>query len=353
MRFLHTADLHRGAPSAHPIYTSRTIPELVNLAVRKRCKYILVAGDIFDKPKPDQRVKDHLVRQILDARDSVTFIFSPGNHDYTTKDMDYHSLQYLHFLREASNYRVNIQVVEPGSYMTFPGLSIYTMNDWGDVTLAAKENAGKKPLVLVWHGVVPGMQFTDITHVPVETKKEIKQILKRANAQYLALGDIHRPIQLHKRCWYPGPPVQKSYADIDCVLAVTATLSSVSVEQYRLPLPKKITLDLEFTEGEDTEESIIEFVKDTVPSGNFVKLKFELPLSSWSALNKKRIQEGLRKHTHEVKLANDPIAEHRPRKLAEKIAKAKSMKHEVAVIIKEEEFGLDKKKLKKVCDRYV
>lgn len=353
MRFLHTADLHRGAPSAHPIYTSRTIPELVNLAVRKRCKYILVAGDIFDKPKPDQKVKDHLVRQVLDARDSVTFIFAPGNHDYTTKSMDYHSLQYLHYLREASNYRINIQVVEPGTYMTFPGLSVYTMQDWGDIALAARENDGSKPLVLVWHGIVPGLQFSDITKVPTESTKEIGEMLRKANAQYLALGDIHRPIKLHKRCWYPGPPVQKSYADKDCVLYVTVTLSSIIVKKHRLPLPKKITIPLEFVEGRDTEEGIIEFVKENVPSGNFLKLKFELPLSSWSALNKKRIQEGLRKHLRELKLDNDPISEQRPRKIAARVAKAKSIKQELNIVIEEEEFGLDKKKLKKVCNRYV
>jgi len=343
VRILHTADLHRGAPSAHPIYNTRTIPELVNLSVRKQCDYILIVGDIFDKPKPDQLVKDFLVRQLLDAKHQINFIFVPGNHDYTTKALEYHSLQYLHYLREASNYKVHIQIVEPGAYVTFKGLSIFAMQEWGDIALAAQENDGAKPLVIAWHGTVPGLQFSNITNVPKETVKSIKKILSKTNAQYLALGDIHRPMKLHPRCWYPGPPVQKTYADKDGVLLVAMNMERTKVKKYRLPLPKKLTLDVTFEEGVDSEETII----------NLLKLKFELPLKVWGSLNRKYVKDSLQDHCLEVKLENDPIPDVRTRQSIDKVAKAKSMLQELDIVLDEEDFGLDKKKLRKMCRHYL
>jgi DNA repair exonuclease SbcCD nuclease subunit len=353
VRILHTADLHRGAPSAHPVYNTRTLPELVNLAIRKRCQYVLVVGDIFDKPKPDQTVKDFLVRQLLDTKDQIDFVFVPGNHDYTTKALEYHSLNYLHYLREASNYKVHIQVVEPGTFISLRGINVFAMQEWGDIELARKENTGKKPLVIAWHGTVPGLQFSNITHVPKGTVKSIKKILSKANAQYIALGDIHRPIKLHPRCWYPGPPVQKAYSDKDGVLLVALNLEKIKVKKYRLPLPKKITLDVTFEEGVDSEETMIEFIKDNIPANNFLKLKFELPLKVWGSLNQKYVKSALEDHCLEIKLENDPIPDVRARKSIEKVSKAKSLQQEIDIVLDEEDFGLNKKKLRAVCRNYL
>jgi len=350
---LHTADLHRGAHSAHPIYNTRVIPELVNLAIRKQCEYILVVGDIFDKAKPDQTVKDYLVRQLLDAKQQINFIFVPGNHDYTTKALEYHSLNYLLYLREASNYKVNIQVVEPGEYSTFKNLSVFVMQEWGNVDIAAKENNGTKPLIIAWHGLVPGLQFSNIVHVPKETTNSIKKILSSTNAQYIALGDIHQPIELHQRCWYPGPPVQKAYSDKDGVLLVTMNMQKITVKKYQLPLPKKITLEVAFEEGVDSEETIIEFITNKVPANNFLKLKFELPLKVWGALNRSYIQETLKDHCLEIKLENDPIPDAHIRKSIEKVSKAKSLQQEIDIVLDEENYGLDKDKLRKTCRKYL
>jgi len=353
VRILHTADLHRGAPSAHPVYNTRTLPELVNLAIRKNCDYIIIVGDVFDKPKPDQAIKDFLVRQILDTKKQIDFIFIPGNHDYTTKALTYHSLNYLHYLREASNYKVNIQIVEPGEYSTFNKLSVFAMDEWGDVALAAKENDGIKPLVIAWHGTVPGLQFSNISHVPKETYKSIKKILAKANAQYIALGDIHQPMQLHPRCWYSGPPVQKAYSDKDGVLIVTMNTEKIKVNKYRLPLPKKITLEVEFKEGVDSEETMIEFIKNNVPANNFLKLKFELQLKVWGSLNQKYVKESLQDHCLELKLENDPIPDVRTRKSIDRVAKAQSLQQEIDIVLDEEDFGLDKQQLKQTCRKYI
>jgi DNA repair exonuclease SbcCD nuclease subunit len=189
--------------------------------------------------------------------------------------------------------------------------------------------------------------------VPKDTYKSIKKILSKTNAQYIALGDIHQPIRLHPRCWYPGPPVQKAYSDRDGVLLVAMNLEKIKVKKYRLPLPKKITLEVEFEEGVDSEETMIEFIKDNVSANNFLKLKFELPLKVWGSINQKYVREALQEHCLEIKLENDPIPDVRTRKSIEKVSKAKSLQQEADVVIEEEDFGLDKKKLRKVCREYL
>jgi DNA repair exonuclease SbcCD nuclease subunit len=353
VRILHTADLHRGAPSAHPIYSNRVIPELVNLASIKKCAYIIVVGDIFDKAKPDQIIKDQLVRQLLDIPRHINLIFVPGNHDYTTKSLEYHSLHYLSYIREASNYKINIHIVEPGEYRAFKEMDLFAMPDWSSIDLAVKERNRTKPLILAWHGLVPNMQFTNLTHVPKQVVQSIKKILTETNSQYIALGDIHQPIRLHKRCWYPGPPMQKTYADIDNVLCVTLGMHHIKVKQCTLPLPKKLTLAVTFDEGKDSEESIIDFVRNNTPEKNFVKLKFELPLKVWGTLNRTYIKTALQDHCLEIKLENDPIPETHVRKSIDKISRADSLQQEFEIIMNEEHFGLDKDNLRKISRRYL
>jgi DNA repair exonuclease SbcCD nuclease subunit len=357
VRILHTADWHRGAPSAHPIYQQKTLPEIIKLALDNKCDYILIVGDIFDKPNPDQKVKDELVKQLLDYLEYDTklkFIFTLGNHDYTTKAKIYHSLHYLALLKKAISMYApdgenNIYVLSPGDYLSLPNLDVYVMKEWGEIRYARKN----KPLVLTWHGLVPGMSFSKLKDIPEATQKYIVRMLNESGAKYIALGDIHRCMKVGKRCWYSGPPVQKAYSDKDGVLIVKIIPKKIKIKKHRLNLPKKITLEIDFEEGKSSEESLIEFVKEKVPVNQLLKLKFELPLSTWSSLDRVYIEKALQEHCLELKLENNPIPEVRARRSIDKMSKAKTIEEEIGIILKEEDFGLRKKKLKKICLRYV
>jgi DNA repair exonuclease SbcCD nuclease subunit len=251
------------------------------------------------------------------------------------------------------NTKVNIFVVEPGELRMFNKFNLYVMDAWGDVDLPAKENKGDKPLVLAWHGVLPGLQFTDIEFVPKSLKESIKSILNMTRAQYIALGDIHRPIKIHKRCWYPGPPMQKTYADIDNVLIVEISKKNFSVDTRNLPFPKKITLDIKFEEGVDNEDTLIAYIKKNAPAKSLLRIRFELPLTVWGSINKPYIKKELSKRFSEIVLENDPIVDVRTRKAVEKISKAKSILEELDIALKSEPVGLNVNKLRKVCKRYI
>lgn len=354
MRLLHTADWHWGAPSMHPICRSKFVKAIAKLAKENSCDYVLIAGDIFDQPNPKQQVKDLLARQLLDVRDlypDIFFVFSVGNHDYTTKDQTYHSLVSLQLLNEAAGGDTNFFVLEPGEKENVGGLAVYVMRTWDDIP---KKGSGQGfPFVLMWHGMVPGLAVTDLSEMTSIAKKNVDELLKVTGADYLALGDIHQHRQLHDRCWYPGPPIQKTFADTAGAVVVTIDDGKVTTKSVELPLPKRITYDYEFNTGVDSEETIIEDVLESVPPGNLIKLKFQLPLSVWANIDTQRIKDRLSGHYLEVALQNDALPEKRLGKELETFKKATSRLDELKTIIRIMDTDLDKKKLFKLCRRYV
>ena len=230
---------------------------------------------------------------------------------------------------------------------------LYVIPDWCNVdTKLIQKKRTDVPLILAWHGLVPGLDFADITKTPKSVVKAIHKLLQDTGARYIALGDIHRCMRLTKDCWYSGPPVQKTYADEPGVLIVNIG-DETQVIKYQLNLPRKMTLLVAFEEGKDSEDSVIEIIKKEIPAGNLVKLQFKLPLSTWSSLDKRYIEKELSDHCFELKLENDPIPEYRTRKAIEKVSKAHNLLEELSIILKEEDFGLDIEKLKETCLGYL
>jgi len=357
VRILHTADWHRGAPGAHPFVHNQVIPSIAKLAAQEKCKYILVAGDLFDKNEPKQVVKDSFLNQLIEVLESnkdLVFVFVVGNHDYTTKAKTYHSLRYLSISKKLvkvlGSSTNRLYVARPGQFLQLDDFNLFVMPEWKELSKDIKHNG--KPLVLAWHGTVPGMVYNRLDKLPKNIDEEVAGLLKQAGACYVALGDIHRCMRLTNACWYSGPPVQKAYDDLDGILVVDLA-AKVKVTKHQLSLPRKICLRLEFTEGKDTEQSIVDFVKENVAKNNLVKLKFEMPLSNWVALNRKYIKSSLEQLYKEILLENDPIPEIRTRAAIKKVSEAKSLDEELSIIVEEEDFGLDKGKLKKICTGYL
>ena len=351
-KILHTADWHWGAPGVHPFYTPYIIPKIVKAAQKHDCQYILVVGDVFDKPKPDQKLKDELARQLLNYKDyPFTFIFCVGNHDYTTKAMDYHSLHYLRHLIFAANGNINIVLLEPGEEYKDEDIMICALENVEQQWVTA---AGiTVPIIYAWHGTYPGLDFRNLTKSAKTVEKRINKSLKKSGAQYLALGDIHKRLCLSTgKAYYPGPPVQKTYSDESGYIIYDTDEKTVYGGDLRLP--QKFNLyfpDYDVTKS--TEDEIVKQVKKEVPKGSFVKLRFELPLSSWASINHTAIKEHLENHCTEVRFDNNPVPENRTRKVAKIMAKAKSIEEEIEIGIEDSDVEVNKTTLKKLCLKYL
>lgn len=346
LKFIHTADWHLGAPNQHPILAEQMLPKLIGLARSEKVDFILCVGDLFDTPRPEQSVKDGLLSTLLSAPD-VKFIFTVGNHDYTTKAKTYHSLVTYQLLVDKLP---NVRVCPVGNNKLQDLCTLVVLPD-------SIENLQPDPIdglrnVLAWHGMLPGFDVGGGTED--EAIKAVMGLLKAYHGKYLALGDIHKHVQINNRCWYPGPPVQKTFSDTCGVVIVElAENNDIKTTSMSLGLPKKITLDISFEEGKDSEQSLVEFVKEEVNPGQFLKLKFHLSVKVWSGLNKKTVQDGLKDYTLSVKLENDPIDEQRDRQGLREMAKAKTVEEEISTVLEMESYGLDKEKLKKTCYKYL
>lgn len=335
LRLIHTADWHLGAPRAHPIF-STALDTLVSKAREEKCGYILAVGDIFDRPKPDQETKDRLLSFLLNNQD-IEFIFTIGNHDYTTKAKTYNSLEYLRILADKEKLG-NVTVLTSGEKYVSDEVSVYAFDAWEALCKATPKNGFS---IGAWHGMLPDLNIKTMKH---------KKVAVTDAFDYVALGDIHKRLKISDNCYYSGTLYQKTYSDEAGIVIVSDTQAPRSIQ---LGIPQKIALDVGYTPGETTEEEIVRKVADTVPTGNLIKLVFNLPITAWAALGKDYIKNELKDNYLEVILDNDPVSESVLRKGIQRVSQAKSLMEEIHILIEESDTKLDKKKLTSICQEIV
>lgn len=348
LKFLHTADWHLGAPKQPDCYQD-CLGKLIALADEKDVDFVLCVGDIFDQPKVDRRVSDYLLQKLADNV-GTQFIFTVGNHDYLDKSHSYHNLKYLWIVQQ---HFPNVVVLEPGELQEFENYNIGVLPD--DLKLGAErikfDIAGYDtaiPLILASHADLP----TD----DIKTCKKIaNEYLKKYNATYLALGHIHKHLQISENCWYPGSLYPKTFSCQDGISFVEIDdKGNCESKMVFLDIPSRTNVDLEFEEGKDSEASVVECVKENYPKRGIVKLRFKLPTKVWASLDKKRIEKDLIDAGFiQVKLENDPVVDKRERKDAEKLAVATTVEDELKIILEGEDFGMDKEKVFNVCKKYL
>lgn len=357
LKFLHTADWHLGSPQHPKIYKENLLASFSAFLSDKNINLVMCVGDVFDQHNPDQKIKDDLLRFLVEQA-SCTFLFVVGNHDFSDKTKTYHSLQYLRILQEKLD---NVVVYDTNG--------IYDLHDGYSVGKAAKrgiykflvvvdddwETLKNYPLdqkidITAWHGTVPGISFKKT--VEFNSDGQIDTFIKRSGCKYLALGDIHKHLQLHDRCWYPGALVQKTYGCESGMVGVTIDGKKITTESFKLDLPEKKNFNLSFEIGKDSEESIITFVRENIKDNSLVRLIFNLPLEEWSTINREQIKKELCDF-EEVKLNNIPPTELMKRINSEGIKKAPSIEDEVKIIIDQEQMDVNKDELLTVCKEFL
>ncbi len=97
-KFIHAADIHLDSPlkgleryEGAPVdeirgATRRALENLVEVAIDREVKFVLIAGDLYDSDWPDYNTGLYFVRQVAKLRDAgiPTYVIS-GNHDAENK----------------------------------------------------------------------------------------------------------------------------------------------------------------------------------------------------------------------------------------------------------------------------
>ena len=85
MRFLHLSDIHAGKTLGRvsrneDVY--HALEQVYNFCKENRVDFVLIAGDIFDKPNPDSDAKEIVFDFLLKINSlKIPTILISGNHD--------------------------------------------------------------------------------------------------------------------------------------------------------------------------------------------------------------------------------------------------------------------------------
>lgn len=357
--FIHTADWQLGAKQ-HPVAYLNFLEKLIEKARELDVDFILCVGDIFDEHNVNPIHKDYLLKTIINNQDQK-FIFTVGNHDYTTKSKEYHSLKYLKIIQNipsnlyvcdelGKRYLICLDPYELKYVSIFPTEFPYSAVP----ELEKKADSSRSKdcgefVISCFHGILPNFSLKS-TNTKKQITKDIKDLLEKTGGNYAALGDIHKNVLVDGLGGYPGALVQKTYACEDGFIYVAVDDGKASTELLHLDLPKKINVPVELDSL--NEEEIVSFIKANVPSGNMIKLQFSVPGPEYTAINKEYIEKKLSDFFLEVKFSNEAVLGTQKRDNLEVIRKAKTIEEEIQPLIKEIP-DLNEEKLLAICKGYI
>ena len=110
-------------------------------------------------------------------------------------------------------------------------------------------------------------------------------------------------------------------------------------EGFTLDLPSRIELNIKYDVTKDTEDKLCRNIKKKIPQKSLLKLKFRMPLSKWSLIDKRKLFESLRSSYLEVRMVNDPVPERTSKRTGiDRFAKAASVEDEIKTILETDKY---------------
>ena len=226
MKIFHAAALHLGSPFASlpPEAAQRQrklqlehLPRKMQYAVWKaECDLVLLAGDIFDRP----RVTHHEWMTLYDSLEKmrVPVFIAPGNHDPYTADSIWATLQW------PDNVHIFTGDMEA---VTLPELKCRV---WGAAFRGPEAEGLLRPIPkaddgFLEIGVFHGDPVYDSPYNPIS-----KELLETCGLHYLALGHIHKRRTIERAgdtCYgWPGVPMGRGFDETGCCGALSVVLTA-------------------------------------------------------------------------------------------------------------------------------
>lgn len=260
IRLLHLADLHLGRPfqmlgekgAAQRRALEAALVRTVDLAIAERVHLVLVAGDLFDSPKPSPASLELAARELRrldDARIHVALV--GGNHD---AGRDGYVAGWEH-LREAS----------PNALFFGSSVETHTLADL-DLTLTGRSpdpGAGASPLE-GWPRTRTTTFAVGLTHGPCYRAGVVEgssvmhpQEIRALGLDYLALGDWHSALEVHgppHPAWYAGSPELLAYDQEGAghvLLVALAAPGQARVTPQRIGRRRYLRLELDLATSDD------------------------------------------------------------------------------------------------------
>ena len=253
IKFIHSSDLHLGkAFGNYPedvkvrlrIARADVLPRLAALAKAHGASHVLLAGDTFDQMTPAPSV----VRQALNgmgAAEHVTWVLMPGNHDHANATELWRQIAQdapanVVLALDPAPIVLNADTVMLPAPPTerHPGRDL---TDWFDDAATSQ-----KIRIGLAHGSVTDFNSSEEGGSSVITPDRAR----RAQLNYLGLGDWHGQLQIGPESWYSGAPEADAFKHdrIPSALLVEIAQANAPAKVTSLPTGtirwRRATLDL-------------------------------------------------------------------------------------------------------------
>mgnify|MGYP001039323681 CR=1 FL=1 len=199
MKIIHAADIHLGHRRFGKISSDGTnerekdvfkvFTEFLEKAEALNPYLVLVAGDLFDSPRPSNYTLVSVFKALKASK--LKFLIVPGNHDAPKKTEATSPIEILGILN-------NVFVVTKTSVFKMGDLAIFHLADGNldSLTQLYYDNLDSRWKILIYHGLVKELY--------PKAEVSVTEINERFKFDYIALGDFHQNFKLASNCFYSG-----------------------------------------------------------------------------------------------------------------------------------------------------
>lgn len=213
-KFLHCADLHLGCTPFHlekrydDFFSS--FNSLINDAISKKCKYILISGDLFHLKVINSKTLLKVIELLEKAKNANIKVFViEGNHDkafYVDEDSWLNFLYKKGYIILLSHKIVDGKVVvDKDSIYEDDDVRIIGIGYLGSLTSEYINNINlnikksKKFTILMLHAAINRLCGEDMGDINIDILNPLKKYI-----DYVALGHIHTRYEYDNWCYNPG-----------------------------------------------------------------------------------------------------------------------------------------------------
>lgn len=352
MRFIHIADIHA---------SRERLPQTLHIlnTLTERCKqddidFILFAGDFWDSTITATKGSgfSDIVSAIreLEKHTYLFFVYGTATHE-PNGSLDAFSSErtavikgMLHipyveneicYTRRTLGFDL-IFIPEPrrSEYVGISSDEINNrINEGIRTALEEYKTRCSKPLIVVCHGEVKGATYQNGVSASSPTAIP-KELLQSLNADYYALGHIHKPQEVFKNAWYSGSACPKDFGETHdgCYNLVTIENGETKVERisFGLPIYETYTVNYPFS----------------CPHGDWsnyhIRLQFECTKEERKALNIKQLQDEIKEKTHAISVKLEPTIIETDNAPRSEVAKHKSIVEKMVEYAKEKGIKIPK-----------
>ena len=315
MKIVHSADIHldyknkqiqkldASGRNIRELDFFNVFKELIDKVIDIKPDAFIIAGDLFDTPRPSNAVIKSVINQFNRLENSkIRTIVQAGNHDtpqLRTTTSAFESLmeidyQYIHFVYHSIE-KLSFDGVE---YIVVPHLSIADGFDPRDLEPNLENNLYS---VLILHGVADGSDI--FKQVDENREMPLGSHILNMGHTYIALGHYHKRSSVRKNAFYSGslengsfgPDAQEKKGALLVDLEKAKNNKNYSPDLIEVSNRKMIdfgTYDALGKTSQEIENELTEIVQKETITDSLCRIKvINITKSLYSNIDKKMIKQ--------------------------------------------------------------